>query len=177
MQGDVPRRDTIIRRAISDRNRSRVFLYYGATFRAHFCVAVTQGLKPWAQALLPLSGRRPLPFPYVDAHGRPPDPERRAHRGLDSHVIGAGSRPEPQSFRDLRAVQARWPENLGGRSDCWGRNGIQGHRGQGSRISCINLAVFLNRATRHKILELLISAQSQHFSASVCSISSAEVIM
>jgi len=34
---------TIIRRTISDRNRSRVSLHSRATFRAHFCVAVTQG--------------------------------------------------------------------------------------------------------------------------------------
>src|SRR5271165_2781054 len=84
---------------------------------------------------------------------------------------------DSRSFRDLRPVHARRPQNLRGRSDCWGWNGIQGHRGQGSSISCINLAVFLNRTTRNKILELLISAQAQHFSASVCSVSSAEVIM
>ena len=54
---------------------------------------------------------------------------------------------------------------------------IRRHRGQGSRISSINLSVFFHCAAEHQLLEFVISAQSQNFLASVCSISSSEIVV
>jgi len=64
------------------------------------------------------------------------------------------------------------PEILSVRLDRLSVRSIRSHRGQGSRISSINLSVFFHRAAQHQLLEFVISAQSQNFLASVCSISS-----
>ena len=55
--------------------------------------------------------------------------------------------------------------------------GIRSHRDQSSRITGIDLSVFLYCAAKHEILEFLIGAQSQHLLASVCSLSSSEILM
>ena len=65
---------TVIRRAISDRNHSRV-----SSFSRHFQGAFLRGgypgLKPWAQLFCPFGAQDLVPFPYVDAHV-----QRRTHR-------------------------------------------------------------------------------------------------
>jgi hypothetical protein len=50
------------------------------------------------------------------------------------------------------------PEILSVRPDCGSVSSILSHRGQGSRISRINLSVFLHCAANHQILQFLISA-------------------
>jgi len=50
------------------------------------------------------------------------------------------------------------PETLSVRRDCDGVRRILSHRGQGSRISLINLSAFLHCAAKHELLELVISA-------------------
>ena len=69
IQGDVPLRGTIIRRAISDRNHWRASLHSRATFGAHFA-----GLRPFA-----LRGADLVPFPYLDV--RPALPACLAKQG------------------------------------------------------------------------------------------------
>jgi hypothetical protein len=69
IQGEVPLKGTIIRRAISDRNHWRASLHSRATFGAHFCWA-----KPFA-----FRGADLVPFPYLDV--RPALPACLAKQG------------------------------------------------------------------------------------------------
>src|SRR6516164_4045955 len=69
------------------------------------------------------------------------------------------------------------PEILSVRLDRVSVRSIRSHRGQGSRISRINLSAFLHCTAEHQLLEFVISAQSQNFLASGCSISSSEIVM
>src|SRR5262249_18488971 len=64
------------------------------------------------------------------------------------------------------------PEILSIRLDRVSVRSVRSHRGQGSRISRISLSAFLHCTAEHQLLEFVISAQSQNFLASGCSISS-----